>query len=461
MKNVTLAHISTSVSPAFPAGLLYIAAVLDRAGFGVDVRDIAVKSYGDLDSQTLISRLEGSADVVGLSCMSDSLPFVIHGLKGWKEKYPTKVVILGGAGPTGVAEEILVNFPFIDIVVMGEGEMTMLEIMECLTKGDRSDLELVKGICCRLGERVCTTPERDRIRNLDSLPLPLYDSIAMERYPLINIVFSRGCPYRCTFCDVAPMWKRKHCRRSVESVVTELTYLRDRYGKKDFEFTDETFVLSRDEILDFCESLETHGVDARWSCTGRVNLISDDLLSEMSARGCQAIFYGIESGSDAILKKIEKDFSVRDALEVLHKTTQYVSPVASFIWGFPFETDDDLHKTILLAVYLSQIGVDVRLNRLAPFALSPLYDEYRDRLIWCDEQHSFPVLDPFQAGGYPGEIMELIRKLPRVFPSFYWFPADRLKEKSRLVERLGHHWHAAGWRARDETLREQCRHGRA
>jgi len=431
--------------PTVPAGPLYIAAVLEREGYRVDFRDFSVKSYWDLDPLSFCSYLENCNSVIGLSCMSDSLPFVICALRELKRRHPRKTVVLGGAGPSGMAKKILNNFPFVDIVVVGEGERTIVEVMECLTRGEKNDLKLVNGICYRDGEEVWLTPPRERIQNLDELPFPLYERIPMEKYPLVNIVFSRGCPYRCTFCDVAPIWGRANYRRSVDSVVAELRFLKEKYGKVDFEFTDETFVLNRDDIFDFCERFKRERMGIRWACTGRINLMSQELLAEMASSGCKAIFYGVESGSDMVLEKVKKDFSAQEAVEVIHTTLDYTGAVASFIWGFPFESKEDLLKTLLLMVYLSQIGVDARLNRLTPFALAPLYKEYGDHLIWFEEAYSFSGADPFHASGYRSEIGNFIREFPSVFPEFRWFPTDLLREKSRLVESLDRHWPKVDW----------------
>lgn len=440
-------HISLARPRTVPAGILYLAAVLERAGYGVDVRDMYVESYRDLTPDGFLALLEDCADIVGFGCMSDSLPFVVSGIGAFKQRHPHKTVILGGPGPTGVAREIMLGFPSVDIIVDGEGEETLGEVVECLTSGSARDLRLVKGICFRDGGEVLETAARGRITDLDSLPLPAYEKVPMDEYPLVNVVFSRGCPYHCTFCDVAPMWKRRNYRRSVEGVVDEMQYLRERYGKTEFEFTDETFVLHRDVIADFCRELGARCAGVSWACTGRINLITEELLEEMCGCGCRGIFYGIESGSDSVLGRIKKDFAVSEAVEIAHKTLMRAHVVASFVWGFPFETVEDLMKTLLLMVYLSHLGVDTRLNRLVPFALTPLYAEYGDQIVWRDVWDYYSNSVPFEASGYPREIVDIIRGRPGTFPEFYWFPSANHSEKRGLVERFNAHVHGAEWPA--------------
>jgi hypothetical protein len=176
-----------------------------------------------------------------------------------------------------------------------------------------------------------------------------------------------------------------------------------------------------------------------------VNLISRKLLAEMASAGCEAMFFGIESGSDAVLEKVKKDFAVGEALAAIQMTLEYMKPVASFIWGFPFETEDDLMRTLLLVVYLSQIGVDSRLNRLAPFPLMPLYEEYGSSITWREEPGSFSGKEPFRAAGYPARVIDLIKRFPGVFPSFYSFPTRDIEGKSKAVRSLAHYWQMADW----------------
>jgi anaerobic magnesium-protoporphyrin IX monomethyl ester cyclase len=441
LKTITLVNISTNSPYSIPTGPLYIAAVLEKAGYEVDFRDHAFTSPRDLDPANLLPSLADSADIVGVSCISDALPFAILALERFRAKYPSKTILLGGPGPSGVAGEILHHFPFIDIVVVGEGEATIVELMDCLNNGGTGDLQHVNGICFRQGGEVRRTPPRERIRDLDALPFPLYEKLQMEKYSLINIVFSRGCPYRCTFCDVAPMWQRKNYRRSIDSITEEIKYLRDKYGKSNFEFTDETFVLKKRDVLQFCSKLSSEGMDIKWACTGRVNLMSEELLAAMTSSGCQALFFGIESGSDSVLRDIHKDFTAREALDIILRAKDFARIVSSFIWGFPTETLADMTRTILLMSYLSQIGVDCRLNRLAPFALTPIYGEFKEQLLNPDKKSASSHTDPFQLWNYKKDIIDLVEKKPDVFPEFYWLPTEAMEEKIQMIESLHRHSH--------------------
>lgn len=436
MKGITLASVSLANPKAVPVGVLSIAAVLEREGRRVAVRDCAAPSYGALDPDSLAAAFGDGAAVLGVGCMSDTLPFVLPAIERWKRAHPEATVVLGGPGPSGDPRGIVETFPCVDIVVAGEGELTMAELASCLEGGDREDLEHVRGIAYRRGGETRVTEPRERISDLDSLPMPLYERVRMEEYPLVNIVFSRGCPYRCTFCDVAPLWGRRQHRRSAAAVAEEMAYLSERFGTREFEFTDETFVLKREAVLDFCRIVRAKGIDASWSCTGRVNLVDDALLEELAASGCSALFFGIESGSDAVLDRIRKEFSISEAIETLRAAAARMHVVASFIWGFPFETRRDLADTLVAATYLSQIGVDTRLNRLAPFSLSPIFREHEGRLRRFDEGCVASGAEPFQLPYALPEARELVERHPGLFPGFYWFETEGLEEKLRTIRSL-------------------------
>jgi anaerobic magnesium-protoporphyrin IX monomethyl ester cyclase len=461
MKDVTLVNVSFSHPRTVPAGILSIAAVLKRAGHGVTVRDHPVRSYRGFDAGSFRTSLEGADGILGVGCMSDTLPFILRALEGFKAEHPGSTVILGGPGPTGIAGGIIETFPFIDAVVRGEGEATMLELVDAIERGGPLDREHVKGISWRRGTEAVSNPSRERIADLDELPMPLYESIPMDEYSLINVVSSRGCPYQCTFCDVAPLWGRKHCRRGAESIAGEIRYLKERYGKTNFEFTDETFVLKRAAVLDFCAALREKDLGVRWSCTGRVNLVDEGLLEEMASCGCGGLFFGVESGSDAVLSRIKKDFTAGEVIDAMHRTSRHMRAVSSFIWGFPFETPHDLAQTLLVMVYLSGIGVDTRLNRLAPFPLAPLHEEYGSSLVSRLDGRIASPLEPFELSTLPADVRELVSAYPNLFPEFYWFASDALEEMATMVASLDRHWNADGWRTgapggRSENGRSPC-----
>jgi anaerobic magnesium-protoporphyrin IX monomethyl ester cyclase len=335
----------------------------------------------------------------------------------------------------------------VDAVVLGEGEETAVELVRCFRSSKRAGLDTIPGIAFRSNGQVHVTDRRERIADLDQLPLPGYSKLNMADYRLVNIVSARGCPFKCTFCDVAPMWQRRNLRRSVDSVVDEIILLRDTFGTRRFEFSDETFVLDRRRVLALCDRLRREQLGVEWACTGRVDLMTPELLDTLCSAGCRAVFYGVESGSDSVLERIKKEFTARQAVEVILETRKRMHVVASFIWGFPEESREDFLKTIFLLLDLEQHGVDARLNRLSPFSLTTLFAQHRNELIWLEDRSVHSGHDPFQLSALRPDVAKLVRSHPGVFPEFWWLPSPQLTEKVHMVGTLGRHRHTGAWPA--------------
>ncbi|HLP61761.1 MAG TPA: cobalamin-dependent protein, partial [Candidatus Deferrimicrobium sp.] len=195
--NLTRSYVERETPDTFtPLGALYIASTLEKNDYNVDFRDYLTKDhnrYGDPTSPgSIFDFLEDSADILGISCGGSMLPSLLPALKILKTRYPHKTIILGGIGASGVAAELLHEFPFINIVAVGEGEETMLDLANHLCNG--KSLNDVKGIIYRDNGSVCINPPRGRINDLDAVPFPNYDKIDFEDYSVISLITSRGCP---------------------------------------------------------------------------------------------------------------------------------------------------------------------------------------------------------------------------------------------------------------------------
>lgn len=455
-KEITLIHVSTPLpcdesgkrEVYLPLGCLYLVSALERAGIEVDFRDYQIFVSGNtspLDVECFQSFLTGAAPIVAVSCMISMLPFVILGTKGFKERHPDHRIILGGPGPSGAAEDIISSFPWIDVVGIGEGEETLVEVVRAMKAHD--DLRSVKGIVYRNDSGCRRTEARPRISNPDEIPFPAYDSVTLSDYTCIPVVTGRGCPYRCAFCDVGPLWGNRTSYRSIENVKLELDHLKSTYGVGTVHIADDTFNLKRRRAEAMCDAVGALGLD--WTCLARVDLLDEKLIERMAESGCHSIFLGIESGSNAVLEKIHKRFSIKEATEVVELTTKYMEKVvASYIWGFPFETMWDFKQTIFSVISMWYINARPGLKLLSPMPLSPLGIEYKDQLDYSKELCSvFASLGNVVPGEMkkraeiPGELEDLIKNHPAVFMGFYYIKHDGIFEKAEYLknftEKLG------------------------
>lgn len=328
------------VSP--PLGISYIAAVLEQEGVEVELCDAQNLNMSFDDIARDIS--EFNPDIIGISCFTPNYPQAQQVAELAKHVAPEALTVIGGPHVTFTAARTLKETPFIDVVVRGEGEYTMLD----LVKAAEGELEVtaIPGISYRWRNRFVNNPDRPFIEDLDSLPFPArhlwpeeYISRGMKEVPVIT---SRGCPYGCVFCSTSRMAGRSFRARSPENVVNELQQVVEEYDFTRFVFNDDTFTLNQQRVLDICSEIQQRGLNITWACSARVDTVTPELLSRISEAGCNMIYYGVESGNQQILdhfigKRITLE-QAKNAIKWAHDAG--IATVASYIIGFPGERLD-------------------------------------------------------------------------------------------------------------------------
>ena len=316
-----------------PMGLAYIAAYLER--HGVEVRILDADPLG-LDPEAIIKKASSGYDIVGISALTVTINNAWRMANRLKEFCSETTVVLGGIHPTTLPEESSQQ-PGVDIVVRGEGEITMLKLVRCLEAGD--ELSLIKGISFKRDGKVIHNPPRPPLRNLDQLPFPArhllpnekYRTLGVMRIPWASIVTSRGCPKKCIFCNPAQgRWWRF---RSAENVLEEIEYLIKEYKIRELDIADDNFLLWRKRAEQICDGLIKSGWNLIWRCGNgvRIDTVDRELLVKMHRAGCRWLSFGVESGNQQILNRIKKDITldeIRNAFkwcrEVGIKTTAFM-----------------------------------------------------------------------------------------------------------------------------------------
>jgi anaerobic magnesium-protoporphyrin IX monomethyl ester cyclase len=287
--------------------------------------------------------------VVGITARSPNAASAFRTAALAKEADPSITVVLGGPHATAVGAEAL-RVSAIDIVAQGEGERTIVELLQAIARG--GPLGGITGISYRDGPRLVRNPERTLIEDLDELPIP------HEAAPLVlkdhalhlvtafrHLISSRGCPFACYFCDSRATWGRQVRYRSTDSIMREIHGLREK-GLHFIHFSDDTFGSNRQRLAELCEALIDHGQGVQWGCETHVGLIDQRTVALMRRAGCHSIEIGIESGSDEILRKIRKETTIAQALsalEIIHQAG--IETVALFVAGFPDDTEATLADT--------------------------------------------------------------------------------------------------------------------
>lgn len=431
-----------------PLGPLYLTRALENAGLAVDFRDYqVVDSDEPFDMEVFLEFLSEPAPIIGLSCMANLLPFTMLAFKALRERYPDRTLVLGGVGSTAVDDKILTRFPWIDVVSRSEAERTGPELVRAIQRG--GDLAAVDGISYRENGQVRRNPDRARITDLDSIPFPAFEKVDLGRYAGYGLMTSRGCPYLCTFCSVAPVWNHQSYSRSPRNIVDEMEFLHREAGVDLFLFQDEFFVSGKTQVMRFCRELVSRGIDVQWKAFGRVNLVDEEMMRAMAECGCLELRFGIESGSDPVLRRIKKDFTTADALEVVPKAVEIFPRVDTFyVWGFPFETMDDFNQSLFQMVSFRMLGARILPSLLSLLPQTEIYRELAGRatLEFCPyllPEFVFTGHEVCRGGQIElperhAEYFRLIQDNPDIFPGFFHVDlAGNVLPKLELLRQFG------------------------
>ncbi len=432
-----------------PLGPLYVTSALEQAGFTVDFRDYQQHDAPELFTADEILRfLTDAAPVVGFSCMANLLPFTLLAMRAYKQRHPDATLVLAGVGPKAVEEPILERFPWVDIIVRGEAEISAPALMSALR--DKGDLCKVPGISFRDEEgRVVHTARAARLQQLDAIAAPAWHQVDLTRYTGFGVITSRGCPYPCTFCSVAPVWDHEPYHRSVESVVEEMRFLKEQGGARLVLFQDEYFLTGRARVLAFCEALERAGLDMMWKAFGRINLSDATMMQRMADTGCVEIRFGVESGSDRVLELCRKGFTADQVVPVVAEATRIFRRTDLFyVWGFPFETMDDFYQSVFQMVSFRMMGARILPSMLCLLPQTAIYKEHIDpaRLEFAPD-----LLPEYMITGHEvsrwahveirpehEEVFAFIRQHPDLFPGFFHIDLEgNIRPKLRALQELG------------------------
>lgn len=285
-------------------------------------------------------------DVVGITAMTPKYPMVEKIAEITKSIDPGIAVVIGGHHPSIVGEQVFRNGN-IDIVVVGEGEITFTELMQALAQ-DLQNLENIPGILFRNDSRkIVRTPVRPPIADLDMLPISDRELILNRDYVSDNnIISTRGCPFSCAYCGADVIWKHKQRRRSVANVLEEVRYLIERSGSRMISFWDDSFTVNMQHTLELLDALKSIP-GLTFSCITRLDLINIEILAALKKAGCTTIYFGIESGNDHILAQMNKHLTnalIREKISLVNGTG--ISWLGFFIMGYPGETREDILETL-------------------------------------------------------------------------------------------------------------------
>jgi len=357
--------------PVLPLGLAYIAAYLREGGIAVEILDSWAERYSPTEIQKEIERL--SPSIIGITAMTPTYKYAQEMAQISRRAAPDTLIVMGGAHPSSIPADILIDCPEADISVRGEGEIAMLEI--CRARKSGNSLQDIKGIAFRRGDTIVVNDPSEMIADLDLLPFPARDLFPLKHYqthppygrinPYGTMVAQRGCPFSCQYCSKSVFGSTLRIR-SVDNVLEEINALVHDQGIREIHFYDDIFTVKKDWILAFCSRLKKERYKLSWSCTTRVDLVDEAMLREMKAAGCWMISFGVESGCQEILDSVRKGYKLEQVTEAFRITRKAgIRTVAYYMIGFPNDTGETIKKTVEYIIGLkpdfASLGIGVLL----------------------------------------------------------------------------------------------------
>jgi len=371
---------STTPGIIAPLGLANIAAYLEREGYSVAICDVLAegsktlkrgKNYlrVGLSEKSIIERIEYyKPDIVGISSMFTAFAPDSHKLAEIvKNVFPQTLVIFGGSHASVLPEGVLAD-KNVDLVVIGEGEETLLEIVRRFEK--KKSLDNILGTAVREKKgKVFINKPRPFIKDLDSLPFPARHLLPMDlyltgskkieeasyvmRFPFADIVSSRGCPNNCIYCAVPKLWGRTWRAFSAKRVLSEIEFLVEEYGVREIHFLDDNVSVNKSRLHEICDGIIERKLDIKWTAPNGIAIWSLDkpLLEKMKKSGCYRLTFGIESGSLETQRFIRKNLNLEKANEIMKIACDLgLWTFSTYIIGFPYETKEAMDQTFDYAI---------------------------------------------------------------------------------------------------------------
>lgn len=429
-----------------PLGMACLAAYLQEKG----IRSILIDALAEkMTVEDIVETIAKSRPkVVGFSSLTVNFHRAIICAESVKKRFPDLLTIIGGHHATIMPKEIIQENPCFDLVCVGEGELTLFDIIEKYKEYEYKDfvrdyavLDNIKGICYRRNKEAVLTERRELISDLDTLPFPARNLYKMERYmplpdqykrlPLVHLTAIRGCPFNCSFCSNNAVYGNKIRAKTPGRLLEEIKHLIKDYGAKDLSFWDDTLTANKNWMRQVCELMIKEKLDITWTCYASVKTLDRELLALMKKSGCWNIFCGFESGNQSSLDLLNKGITLEQIRTVNRWCKELDIEVrGSFMVALPGETPKLFRKTINFA---KELNPDYALFCITtPYPKTKLFEEAHKYGTLDLDFSKYSIWEPvFVPFGYKNkkQILAMERKAMR---EFYIRPAYLLRKIKRI-----------------------------
>ena len=417
-------------------GLAYIAAVLEAENHAVRIIDIDAEALTDENLSKIIECEK--PDMVGITATTPVIYSAFKIAELVKKNF-SSLTVVGGMHATLMPEECVAN-EFVDFAVFGEGEKTILELLECIKSN--GDYSKIKGLAYKKGGETVRNEPREPIQDLDSIPFPARHLFKNQKYtypdalrfPAFPIITSRGCPGNCTFCTAKFMHGKRFRNRSAENILEEVDLLVREYGASEIHIWDDNFITNRKRVFEFRDGIIKKGMKVLFSFPNgvRADFINREILQALKDMGTYSIAIGVESGNQRILDSIQKGIK----LEQIENAFKLAKELKLETWGFfllglPEEDSKTMEETIDFAIKLDP---DIaKFHILKPFPKSIVYEQLKSKGLIIDENYIHYGIHTKPVHRLPTVSQEeLLEWQQKAYRRFYMRPSKMLKEIARL-----------------------------
>ncbi|UCG26643.1 MAG: radical SAM protein [Bacteroidales bacterium] len=332
-------------------------------------------------------------DLVGITATSQTFKEAYSIAELLRKKYPSLPICIGGSHPSTYLEGAITGYPF-DYAIVGEGEVTFSELISFL-KG-KLPITKINGLIYKDEKgKTRKNPSRELIKEIDQIPFPAYDLFKTNRYPHHRLITSRGCPYRCAFCNSHSIWTNKWRKRSAENVISEIAMLLTNYSMKSFVFNDDTFNIDLKRVEKICNYLIENRYGIIWSTSVRADRINEKIAGKMKQSGCYSVSIGIESANNEVLQKMGKNTTIEtisDGIRILRKAG--IDVMGQFMIGNPGDTLNTIKESIEFAGNSGLNGIEF--YPILPYRDTEVWEYVNTRGTWLTGKpgYEFHTVDP-------------------------------------------------------------------
>ncbi len=381
------------------------------------------KSYTD----TAKKILSHNPKIVGFSTWCHSYPAALLLAKHIKRIDPAITIIFGGPQASVIDRATLTLFSCVDYILRGEAENTIGHLVKAILSPAKDGFELIHGLTYRdpnNRKNILVNSPGKVVKSMDELPIPAYQEIGEQDGYKIDV--GRGCPFKCTYCTTNQFFSKSYRVKSPDRIIDEMQRCYELSGSNTtLGFAHDMFTLNKRFVKELCKKLknlkEHRKEEFKWTCSARTDCVSKELLKLMVDSGCQAIFFGIESGSAEIQKRIQKNLDLDQAHDIIEFSISIgIDTIVSYMAGFPFESKTDLEKTLRSILQVLMFGARPQITLLSVLPGTPIYSEYMNQLEYDGSISGFSGANLSETEG------RLIRKHPEIFSSFYYLPNQEI-----------------------------------